>query len=99
MKPVMQTRVGEEGNCLSACIASLLEVPIEEIDLSCALNPDTWFEQLNAYNILLTAMTLWLGAAFYGYGFTLAVLITLVTALGILDYKLNQLENETFMLQ
>jgi len=48
MKPVMQTRVGEEGNCLSACIASLLEVPIEEIDLSCALNPDTWFEQLNA---------------------------------------------------
>jgi uncharacterized membrane protein len=50
-------------------------------------------------NILLTALTLWLGAAFYGYGFTLAVLITLVTALGILDYKLNHLEYETFMLQ
>ena len=50
-------------------------------------------------NILLTALTLWLGAAFYGYGFTLSVLITLVTALGILDYKLNHLEYETFMLQ
>ena len=48
---------------------------------------------------VLTALTLWLGAAFYGYGFTLAVLITLVTALGILDYKLNHLEYETFMLQ
>jgi uncharacterized membrane protein len=50
-------------------------------------------------NVLLTGVTLWLGAAFYGYGFTLAVLITLVTALLILDYKLRHLEYETFMLQ
>lgn len=47
MKPVDQTRVGDEGNCLSACIASLLEVPLEEVDFSCYLNPDAWFEELN----------------------------------------------------
>jgi uncharacterized membrane protein len=50
-------------------------------------------------NIALTALTLWNGAAFYGYGFTLAVLITLATALVLLDRKLSRLEYETFMLQ
>lgn len=29
MKPVTQTEVGSRGNCLSACVASLLEIPIE----------------------------------------------------------------------
>ena len=50
-------------------------------------------------NVVLTSATLWKGAAFYGYGFTLAVLITLCTALAMLDWKLNRLEYETFMLQ
>lgn len=50
-------------------------------------------------NILLTALSLWLGAAFYGYGFTLSVLTTLLTALLLLDKKLARLEFETFMLQ
>lgn len=50
-------------------------------------------------NVLLTAFTLWKGAAFYGYGFTLAVLITLGTALALLDKRLSKLEYETFMLQ
>jgi uncharacterized membrane protein len=50
-------------------------------------------------NVLLTGFTLWKGAAYYGYGFTLAVLITLGTALAILDRKMNCLEYETFMLQ
>jgi len=31
MKPVMQTRYGDAGNCLTACIASLLELPIEAV--------------------------------------------------------------------
>lgn len=32
MKPVMQTKFGmPEGNCFAACLASLLELPIEEI--------------------------------------------------------------------
>jgi uncharacterized membrane protein len=50
-------------------------------------------------NVVLTSATLWKGAAFYGYGFTLAVLITLCTALAMLDWKLNRLEYDTFMLQ
>ena len=50
-------------------------------------------------NVLLTALTLWQGAPFYGYGFALAVLITLATALPMLDRKLSRLEYETFMLQ
>ncbi len=29
MRPTDQTRYGERGNCFSACIASLLEIPIE----------------------------------------------------------------------
>lgn len=50
-------------------------------------------------NVCITALSLWLGAAFYGYGFALAVLITLVTALVTLDIRLRRLEFETFMLQ
>ncbi len=50
-------------------------------------------------NVLLTGLTLRAGAAFYGYGFALSVLVTLVTALVILDRKLSRLEYETFMLQ
>lgn len=50
-------------------------------------------------NVALTALTLWFGAALYGYGFTVAVLITLCTGLVMLSRQLNQLEYETFMLQ
>lgn len=31
MKPVMQTQRGEFGNCLTACVASILELPIEAV--------------------------------------------------------------------
>lgn len=34
MKPVNQTRFGANGNCLAACIASILEVPIELVDFT-----------------------------------------------------------------
>lgn len=50
-------------------------------------------------NVVLTALTLWFGAALYGYGFTVAVLITLCTGLVMLSRQLNRLEYETFMLQ
>ena len=50
-------------------------------------------------NVILTALSLWKGAAFYGYGFSLSVLITLGTALAMLDRKISRLEYETFMLQ
>ena len=42
---------------------------------------------------------LWWGAALYGYGFAFSVLVTLATALALLDRRLSRLEYETFMLQ
>lgn len=42
MTPIMQTRYGPRGNCLAACIASLIDRPLEEVDFSCADHPDDW---------------------------------------------------------
>lgn len=50
-------------------------------------------------NIALTALSLAWGPAFYGYGFALSVLATLMTGLFLLSRQLNRLEYETFMLQ
>lgn len=50
-------------------------------------------------NFLLTVVTLWLGAGWYGYGYCAATLLTLVLGLYLLDLKLDRLEYETFMLQ
>lgn len=50
-------------------------------------------------NVLLTVLTLWLGAGWYGYGFCAATLIVLLLGLHLLDRKLDNLEYETFMLQ
>jgi polysaccharide biosynthesis protein PelG len=52
-----------------------------------------------ALNIIFTLITLHLGAAWYGYGYTAATLLTLVAGLYMLDRKLDHLEYETFMLQ
>ncbi len=50
-------------------------------------------------NTLLTALSLKLGAPFYGYGFATALLITLALGLILLDRKLDRIEYETFMFQ
>jgi uncharacterized membrane protein len=50
-------------------------------------------------NVGLTAISLRLGAAFYGYGFALALLATLVVGVRLLELRLRRLEYETFMLQ
>ncbi|HSD40179.1 MAG TPA: exopolysaccharide Pel transporter PelG [Rhodocyclaceae bacterium] len=50
-------------------------------------------------NIAFTALTLHLGAAWYGYGYCVATLLALVVGLYQLDRKLDHLEYETFMLQ
>ena len=50
-------------------------------------------------NIVFTALTLHLGAAFYGYGFAGSMLVTLCTGMVLLTRQLNRLEYETFMLQ
>jgi len=50
-------------------------------------------------NIVFTGISLALGAAFYGYGFCLAMLATLCTGLFLLTRELDRLEYKTFMLQ
>ena len=48
MKPIKQTKFGPvEGNCFAACIASLLEVPIEEVTLD--MGKDLWWQSLQEY--------------------------------------------------
>ena len=50
-------------------------------------------------NTLLSLLSVYLGATWYGYGFTVSLLITVVVGLYMLDRKLSILEYETFMLQ
>lgn len=50
-------------------------------------------------NVALTALSLKLGAAWFGYGFTLAMLITVLVGVRALSQKLETLEYQTFMLQ
>jgi len=50
-------------------------------------------------NTVLTYVSLQLGAPFYGYGFALALIVTIVAAIMFLDRKLAVIEYETFMLQ
>jgi uncharacterized membrane protein len=50
-------------------------------------------------NIALTALSLYLGASYYGYGFALSLLITVLAGMHLLTRKLDLLEYETFMLQ
>lgn len=38
---VYQTKLGENGNCLEACVSSITGVPIENITLPC---DDTWWD-------------------------------------------------------
>ena len=50
-------------------------------------------------NLGFTAVTLKMGAPFFGYGFAAALLVTVLVALLMLEDKLKLLEYETFMLQ
>lgn len=44
MKPVEQTEYGKgKGNCFSACVASILEIGIEDVPHFCEENKGTWF--------------------------------------------------------
>lgn len=46
MLPVRQTRFGKgDGNCFNACVATLLSLPIEKVDV--IWNKDNWLKQLD----------------------------------------------------
>jgi uncharacterized membrane protein len=80
-----------------------------QVGVMAVLNVFFYLDQLRAalllcvlfvvLNVVLTGVTLWLGAADYGYGFALAQLATLVAGLGLLTHRFSQLEYRTFMLQ
>lgn len=48
MKPVFQTRYGSEGNCWPACLATIFEVSLSEVDHLAANFPD-WSEQTEKF--------------------------------------------------
>lgn len=48
MKPVSQTKFGQEGNCLMACIASIFEVPLDSLPDLEAMKDRDWFRVMNA---------------------------------------------------
>ncbi|MEQ1669139.1 MAG: exopolysaccharide Pel transporter PelG, partial [Sulfuriferula sp.] len=50
-------------------------------------------------NLIFSLISLYLGATWYGYGFAISLLISVVVGLYWLDRKLAILEYETFMLQ
>ena len=52
-----------------------------------------------AANLAFTSLSLHLGASYYGYGFALSLLITVLAGMQLLSRKLDLLEYETFMLQ
>jgi uncharacterized membrane protein len=50
-------------------------------------------------NVALTALSFYLGPAFYGYGYAVSLLIVVLVAMQWLEHRLSRLEYETFMLQ
>jgi uncharacterized membrane protein len=50
-------------------------------------------------NSLFTVISLHLGVAWFGYGFTLAMLVTVLSGIWVLNRKLERLEFQTFMFQ
>lgn len=52
-----------------------------------------------ALNAAATAVTVYLGLEFYGYGYLAASFLTLLAGILVLDYKLKNLEYITFVMQ
>lgn len=48
MIPITQTRTGPDGNCFSACLASILEVPLHVIP-EFALDEDLFLDQIQEF--------------------------------------------------
>jgi hypothetical protein len=48
MKPVFQTNFAENGNCFNACVASILELDLDDIpDFGAAIEGVDWMTNLN----------------------------------------------------
>ncbi len=56
MNPIFQTKfggkdapLGEQGNCVQACVASLLEIPLDEAFDSRPYSDEIWFDEFNKW--------------------------------------------------
>jgi hypothetical protein len=50
MKPIDQTLFGDGvGNCFTACVASILELPLEGLPNFCVEYPDPWFPRFESW--------------------------------------------------
>lgn len=50
MKPVFQTIFGKpDGNCFQACVASILEMDLEDVPHFCKGDDPNWMENLNKW--------------------------------------------------
>lgn len=78
MKPVMQTVTGTSGNCMAACLASILELPIEAVPNFCDAGPDdtdywnacrAWLRQfgLGIITLTFTSPAQWMQLRLSGY--------------------------------
>lgn len=70
MKPVYQTTFGEgAGNCFQAALASIFELPLEEVpNFCCVADPSDWYSAANEwlgkkYGLWLLLVGKWDGAA------------------------------------
>lgn len=52
-----------------------------------------------ALNVTLSAVSIWMGPYFYGYGFALSLCLVIMCGMFLLDRDFRNLEYETFMLQ
>jgi len=50
-------------------------------------------------NAGFSALSIYLGAAWFGYGFAVAMLVTVLVGIWVLNRRLEALEFETYMLQ
>lgn len=88
MKPVIQTRVGIHGNCLSACIASLLDyesIP-DWLDISAGIDSG-WYSKLN-FGLNKFAKHVYLQWEFYD-------LMATLDRVGIAHYAHKKTENRS----
>jgi hypothetical protein len=51
MTPVKQTKFGTEGNCFNACIASLLDLKIDQVPELQGWEDEQWITELNEWLI------------------------------------------------
>ena len=50
MHYVYQTKFGElDGNCLASCLASIFEVPLDEVEEFCHITDNNWAERVDAF--------------------------------------------------